>query len=123
MMSSACFGSLVQAAEFVAAAPDGDGFVQWIDAHHFELTQHGKAVKRDRGADARDHRVEILKPPLAVKEHRPARGDVDGDAQRVQHLDVMAAGARRLADTPMAIEMRIAREQRDLHGPSRPLGD
>ncbi len=27
----------------------------------------------------------------------------------------MAAGARRLADAPVAVEVRIAREQRDLH--------
>ena len=137
-MSSACFGSLViggdgqpdaaageqlQAAELVAAPADGDRLVQRINAHHLELAEHGKAVKGDRGADTRDHRVEILEPPLAVIEHRLARGDVDGDAQRVEHLDVVAARARRLDDAPMAVEMRIAREQRDLHWRSRRRGD
>src|SRR5262249_42057900 len=118
----AAAGKQLQAAKLVAASPDGDGFVQGINAHHLELTQHGKTIKRDRSADARDHRVEILKPSLAVIKHRPARGDIDGDAQRGLHLDVMSAGARRLADAPMAIEMRIARKQRDLHGPYRPSG-
>ena len=62
-----------------------------IDAHHLELAQHGEAVERDRCADARDHRVEILEPPLAVIERRLARGDVDRDAKRIDHLDVVAA--------------------------------
>jgi hypothetical protein len=34
----------------------------------------------------------------------------------MDHLDFVAAGARRFADAPMAIEVRIARKQRDLHG-------
>ena len=62
----------LQAAQLVARAADGDGLVQRIDAHDLELAQHGEAVERDRGADARDHRVESVEPPLAVIQSRLA---------------------------------------------------
>ena len=44
----------LQRAQLVARAADGDALVQREDALHLELPQHGQAVVRDRGADARD---------------------------------------------------------------------
>jgi hypothetical protein len=98
-----------------ARAADGNRLVQGINAHHLELTEHGKTVERHRGADTRNDRVEVVKRPLAVIEGRLARGDVDRDTERIDDLDVVPAGARRLDDAAVAIEMGIARKQRDLH--------
>src|SRR4029450_4379095 len=89
--------------------------VQGINAHHLELTEHGKTVERHRGADTRNYRVEVVKRPLAVIESRLARGDVDRHTERIDDLDVVPAGARRLDDAAVTIEMGIARKQGDLH--------
>ena len=50
-------GEDLQRAQLVTGAADGDALVQRVDALHLELTQHSEAVVRDRGADARDHRI------------------------------------------------------------------
>ena len=55
----------LQRAQLVARAADGHALVQREDALHLELAQHGQAVVRDRGADARDHRI-------VLRQHAPA---------------------------------------------------
>ena len=90
------------------------GTRQGIIAHHLELPENGKTVARHRGADTQNYRVEVVQRPLAVIKSRLARGDVDRHAERIDDLDVvLLAGARRLDDTAVAIEMGIARKQRD----------
>jgi hypothetical protein len=105
----------LKTAQLVARAADGNRLVQGINAHHLELTEHGQTIERHRGADTRNYRVEVVKRPLAVIESRLARGDVDRHTERIDDLDAVPAGARRLDDSAVAIEMGIARKQRDLH--------
>ncbi len=102
----------LQRVQLVAGGGDGGGPVQAPGAGQLELANHRQAVSGQRRADARDHHVEA---PLAIIKGRPPRGDVDRHPERIDHLDFVPAGARRLADAPVAIEVRIAREQRDLH--------
>ena len=47
-------------AELVARTRDGDGLVDGIDAHHLELSHHGRAVEGDGRADARHDGVEVV---------------------------------------------------------------
>src|SRR4029077_3815586 len=88
---------------------------QRIDAYDLELAEHGEAVERDQCANERGHRVESVEPRLAVIQSRLARGDVNRDAQRIDHLNVVGAPPRRLADAVMAVESGIGREPRDSH--------
>jgi threonine synthase len=59
--------------------------------------------------------IEIVKPPFAVEERGAARGDIDGNPESVDNLDLVSARPCRFANAAMAVKLRIAREQRDLH--------
>ena len=105
----------LQRAQLVARAADGHALVQRKHALHLELAQHGQAVVRDRGADARDDGIVVRQHAPAVPQRRLARRDVHVHVQRVDHVDLVAARPRRLDDAPMRIEARIAREHDELH--------
>ena len=89
--ADAAFREDLQRAQLVARAGDGDRVVEREDVHHLELPDHGIAVKRVPGGDARDHRV--CHEFLAIDENpRFARGDVHVTAEVIDHADFVAAG-------------------------------
>ncbi len=113
--ADALAGEQLQRAQLVARAADGDALVQRVDALHLELAQHGEAVVRDGGADARDDRVVDRQAAPVVAQHRLVGGDVHVDVERVHHVDGVAARARRLAQAHVRVQLRIAGEHHEAH--------
>ncbi len=108
----------LQGAQLVARAADGDALVQGIDALHLELAQHGEAVVGDGGADAGDDGIIDRQPAAVVAQHRLVRRDVHVHVQRIDHVDGVAARARRLAQPHVRVKSGIAGEHDEAHGAS-----
>ena len=51
---------MANGAQFVPGTADCHGFVQWVNPHHFKLTQYGGAIEGDGSTDTWDHRIEIV---------------------------------------------------------------
>ena len=108
-------GKQLQRAQLVARAADGDALVQRKHALHLELPQNCQPVVRHRGADAGNDGVTYRQCLATMPHDRLVRRDLHVHVQRVDHIDLMAACARRLDDTPVRVEAGIAREHDELH--------
>src|SRR5207342_3255735 len=84
-------GEDLVAAQLVARLEDRIGRIGRIRTHQLELAQHRRAVARDRGADARAHRL-VTGARLALVVHGEAvHRDADVTAQRIGHAYGVAA--------------------------------
>ena len=102
--------------QFVAGTQDGVGRVGGVTAHQFELAQHRRAIARDRGADARNHRVVTGDRFALVVHGETIAGDAHVAAQRVQHPDRVAALACGLHQPAGRVQLAVARQDGELHG-------
>ena len=99
-------------AQLVARVGDAVRRVRRVDVHLLELAHHRGAEVGDRVADPRQDRVvrrQLLAPELQVG---LVAGEVDGEAQRVQHLDVVAAIERGRPESLGAVGTGRAGENR-----------
>ena len=103
----------LQGAQLVARAGDGDRFIDRVDAHHFELPHHRRAVKRYRGTDSRDDGVDVLDGLALVVDAGPHGRDVHVAALVVENQHLMAALLARLHQAARGIQPGIGGKNRD----------
>ena len=80
------FGQDLHAAQFVTTPPNRHAFIERPHSAHLELAQHRKAIMRDRGTDARDHRVIALQRRPIIAHCRAVAGDIDRAAKRIENV-------------------------------------
>ncbi len=107
----------LQAAQLVARVRDTGRGVGAEDVHLLELPDDGGTEVGDGSADAREHRVVVADLLAAEEEVGGTLIEVDGEAQRVEHLYLVTARPRGLHQPSCAVAASIARQDRQLHRP------
>ena len=102
--------------QLVARAGDPVGRVGRVDVHLLELAHDGRAEVRDRVADARKDRVVIAELAAPVMQVGLVGGEVDREAQRVEHLDGVTTLKSRGSQSLGGVRLRRTGEHCDLHG-------
>ena len=101
-------GQQLQGTQFVPGTGNGYRFVERKYTHHLELAQYRGAVKRHRGADSRNHHIEVFQHFFVVMDQRVGRRDVHGAMQRVNHLHFMATIDAFLHQATGGIEVTVS---------------
>ncbi len=94
----------LQRTQLVPRTGDGLRFIQAVDPHHLQLSNHRHAKERDRRSDTRDHRVDRTNRFALVEQLRVALADADIELQRVQHAHAVAALPSRLRQHARAVQ-------------------
>ena len=116
-------GQQLMRAQLVARDQDRIGRIGREAAHQFELAQHGRAVARDRGADARNHRC-VAGDFLALVVHgKPLAADGHVAAQRVEHAHAVAALAHGFDQAPGGIQFGVAGQNGQFHAEAAAGGE
>ncbi len=105
----------LERAQLVAGDADRVGGVQAEDAELLELTHDRGSEERDRGADTGNHRVVAAELLLPVVEPGRARGDLDGEGERVEDAHLVAAHLAGLLEPSRAVEAGTPRQDCDSH--------
>src|SRR5205823_1077944 len=105
----------LQAPQLVARAGDRLRLVDAVDAHHFELSNHGEAEERDRRAYAGNDGVDRADRLALVEQLGAAFADVNVELQRVEHADLVATRPGRLHEDASAVERRLPRQNHQTH--------
>ena len=108
----------LRGAELVAGVGDAVRGVRRVDVHLLELAHDGRAEVGDRVADARQHRVVVGDRPPAELQVRLGPGEVDGEAERVEHPHLVPAVERCGAQALRGVGTWRAREDREFHAGS-----
>ncbi len=87
----------LQRAQLVAGAGDRHRLVERIAAQHFKLTQCGRAVIGDLGANAGNDRIKMREFAAFVMNRRRRRVDVHIAGHRIEDLNLMSAFRRRFS--------------------------
>jgi hypothetical protein len=104
--------------QLVAGVRDAVRCDRGVHVHLLELAHHRGAEVGDRRTDARQHRVVVGQRPAAELQVRLRARQVDGEAQRVEHLAVVSAIERGQLQSLGAVRARGAGENGELHGRS-----
>lgn len=108
-------GQQLMRAQFVARAQDGVRRVGRVGAHELELAQHCGAIASDRGADARDHRIEAGDRFALVVQAEAVGGDAHVAAQRVEDAYGVTTLATGFDQPPGRIQLAVAGKDGDFH--------
>ncbi len=102
-------------AQLVARVGDPVRGVRRVDVHLLELADDGRTEVGDRCADPGHDRVVVGQRLATELEVRFGARQVDGEAQGVEHLALVAAIDRRQLESLGAVRPRCAGQDRELH--------
>ena len=105
----------LERAQLVARRRDRVRAVEREHAQVLELTKHGGARLRDRGADPRQDRVDVVERAPLAEDHGGAGLDDHREPERVEDDHVVATCDRRIPQTRGAVAVGLTGEDRDLH--------